>query len=148
MSIIERLKNSFIRDKVAINTPSSILEVREFEKKYGVKCPDILKEYFLSFNGSGCGNFGANGFAFFSLLEFKPVNEDLGIDSNDQEIYRDYFVFSDYLVWCWGYAVKLDNKGSDGPVVQVADTTVLPRKMANSFSEFIEIYLSNSDHLF
>lgn len=69
--------------------------------------------------------------------------ESISNSNSDKILYSNCFVFSDYLVWCWGYAVELDQIGSDGVVYQVAGTP--KRKVADSFTEFLKLYLIDSE---
>ncbi|MFZ3194029.1 MAG: SMI1/KNR4 family protein [Moraxellaceae bacterium] len=147
LALIIQLKQSFIDEGVQINAPASQDEIAAFEKKYPVKLPIILRHYFSVFNGTGAENFGNDGFAFFSLDEVKLVREIMSETEPDKDAYPDCYVFSDYLCWCWGYAVQLNDEGTDGLVFQVSGTQPPPRLISTSFRAFIEDYLSDSDRL-
>lgn len=143
LALILQLKQSFIDEGVQINAPASQEEITAFEKKYTVKLPMILRHYFSIFNGTGQGNFGDNGFAFFSIDEVKLVREIMSETEPDKDAYPDCYVFSDFLCWCWGYAVQLDDEGTDGLVFQVSGTQPPPRLISTSFRAFIEDYLKD-----
>lgn len=143
LALILQLKQSFIDEGVRINAPASHNEIAAFEKKYAVKLPMILRYYFLAFNGTGQGNFGDNGFAFFSLDEFKLVREIMRKTEPDKDTYPNCYVFSDVLCWCWGYAVQLNDEGIDGLVFQVSGTQQPPCVISTSFRAFIEDYLKD-----
>lgn len=146
LALILQLKQSFIDEGVRMNAPASQDEIDAFEKKYAVKLSMILRHYFLAFNGTGEANFGDNGFSFFSLDEFKLVREKIMSKTEpDKDAYPNCYVFSDFLCWCWGYAVQLNDKGIDGLVFQVSGTP--PRLISTSFKAFIEDYLNDSDRL-
>lgn len=87
-----------------------------------------------------------NYFTFVSLVEFQSVESISSCYDKDKFLYPNCFVISDYLVWCWGYAVQLDPIGSDGAVYQVAqeETKI---KIADSFTTFLQQYLIDSDEL-
>ena len=146
-TLILQLKQSFIDEGIEVNPPASPEAIAEFEKKYSVKLPEVLKHYFLEFNGTGEANFGNNNFAFFSLDEVKLVREIMSETEPDKDAYPDCYVFSDYLCWCWGYAVQLDDEGIDGFVLQVSGTQPPPRLISTSFRAFVEDYLNDSDRL-
>ncbi len=48
-------------------------------------------------------------------------------------------------MWCWGSAVQLYQIGSDGVVYHIGEST--KRKVADSFTAFLQQYLINSDEL-
>ena len=73
--IIEKLKQHFINQNLRINQPTTLLEILKFEQKYEVKLPQIFKEYFILFNGTGEANFSDEGYSFFSLTEFRPTKD-------------------------------------------------------------------------
>jgi len=147
LALILQLKQSFIDEGVRINAPASQEEIAAFERKYTIKLPMILRHYFLEFNGTGEENFGNNNFAFFSLDEVKLVREIMSETEPDKDAYPNCYVFSDFLCWCWGYAVQLNDKGIDGLVFQVSGTQPPPRLISTSFRAFVEDYLNDSDRL-
>ncbi|MBP8006771.1 MAG: SMI1/KNR4 family protein [Acinetobacter sp.] len=145
MSIILELKNKLQKQKVILNRPATWQEVLAFEYKYQVKLSPILRAYFLEFNGIADRDMDDNYFTFLSLAEFRSVESISTNSDSDKLLYPNCFVFSDYLVWCWGYAVQLDQIGSDGVVYQVAGTP--KRKVADSFTGFLQQYLIDSDEI-
>ncbi|ENU30509.1 hypothetical protein F991_01645 [Acinetobacter sp. CIP-A165] len=145
MSIILELKNKLQKQKVILNKPATWQQVLAFEYKYQVKLSPILRAYFLEFNGIADRDLDDNYFTFLSLSEFRLVESILTNSDSDRLLYPHCFVFSDYLVWCWGYAVQLDQIGSDGVVYQVGGT--LKRKVADSFTGFLQQYLIDSDEI-
>ncbi|EFF83031.1 SMI1/KNR4 family protein [Acinetobacter haemolyticus] len=142
MTIIFELKNKLQKQNISLNKPATWQEVLAFEYKYQLRLSPILRNYFLEFNGTGEGNMADDYFSFFSLAQFRLV-ESISNSNSDKILYSNCFVFSDYLVWCWGYAVELDQIGSDGVVYQVAGTP--KRKVADSFTEFLKLYLIDSE---
>jgi hypothetical protein len=147
MSVLQELKQHFIDDGVQINPPVSVEELALFEQKYGVVLPVDLKDYFLLFNGTGQGNFGESGYAFFSLEELEPICETSDLNEEEKSIYSNCFAFSDYMIWCWGYVVRLNSVAGDNPVFSIYLSSPSDLKVANSFSEFVSIYLANPDDI-
>ncbi|RLZ08929.1 SMI1/KNR4 family protein [Acinetobacter sp. 2JN-4] len=145
MSIILELKNKLQKQKIGLNRPATWQEVLAFGYKYQVKLSPILRAYFLEFNGIANRDMDDNYFTFLSLAEFRSVESISTNSDSDKLLYPNCFVFSDYLVWCWGYAVQLDQIGSDGVVYQVASTPM--RKVADSFTGFLQQYLIDSDEI-
>lgn len=100
--------------------------------------------------GSDCDR---EGFGFYSLSRVKNVVEEykrikpagpiIPIISNPQA----YFVFVDYLQWCWAYAIRLSNGLSEtNEVIHLG--TIEPKVMAHSFSEFVDLYLKDARELY
>ncbi len=147
MNLVQRLKQHFIDDGVEINEPASENEVESFQEKYNVKIPDDLKEYFLTFNGTGQGNFGDSGYAFFSLSEFELICETSDLTSNEKETYVNCFALSDYMIWCWGYVIRLTADLGKNEVLSIYLESTPNPKVANSFSEFIALYLDAPDDI-
>ena len=79
------------------------------------------------------------------MAEFKSVETILSCGDKDKFLYPNCFVISDYLVWCWGYAVQLDQIGSDGVVYQMTGSQKI--KIADSFTAFLNQYLIDSEEL-
>ena len=75
-------------------------------------------------------------FTFVSLAEFQSVETILNYGDKDKFLYPNCSLISDYLVWCWGYAVQLDQMGVDGVVYQVEG--VSKRKVADTFTAFLQ----------
>ncbi|ENW08328.1 hypothetical protein F933_00352 [Acinetobacter beijerinckii CIP 110307] len=120
MNIIHQLKNKLLQQNIKLNKPATWQQILAFEYKYQVKLSPILSAYFLEFNGIADGDMDDNYFTFVSLAEFQSIETILSCGDKDKFLYPNCFVISDYLVWCWGYAVQLDQIGSDGVVYQVA----------------------------
>lgn len=145
MNIIHQLKNKLLQQNIKLNKPATWQQILAFEYKYQVKLSSILSAYFLDFNGIADGDMDENYFTFVSLAEFQSVETILSCGDKDKCLYPNCFVISDYLVWCWGYAVQLDQIGSDGVVYQVAGSKKI--KIADSFTAFLNQYLIHSEEL-
>ncbi|MDR6540412.1 hypothetical protein ABIC56_000956 [Acinetobacter bereziniae] len=136
--VIQKLKQHFINQNLRINQPTTLLEIIKFEQKYEVKLPQIFKEYFILFNGTGEANFGDEGYSFFSLTEFKPTKDLKGLENFP---HANCFVFSEFLLWITAYAVKLDEYGNELGIYEICNTY---NKVCNDFEEFI-LLIMNSD---
>jgi hypothetical protein len=58
------------------------------------------------------------------------------------------YVFADYLDWCWAYAILPSKMPADESPVFVLGKAELPIKVANSFLEFVELYLADSPTIY
>lgn len=128
-------------------------QIQQFEARYKVSLPDDMRDYFATVNGmveALCQDQDQNGFCYWPLKRVKTVIEVAKYLRNKSFVFRgaeSFFVFSDYLSWCWGYAIRLSQNRSEGN-----DVILLccrnPIKIANSFSEFIELYLVDDEKLY
>jgi hypothetical protein len=58
-----------------------------------------------------------------------------------------YFVFADYLQWCWAYAIRLSSNPSEpNPVIHVG--TIRPKIVAPSFGGFVNSYIHDAKSLY
>ena len=145
MNVINKIKLKLQKQNISLNKPATWREILAFEYKHQVKLSPILTAYFLEFNGIADRDMDDNYFTFVSLDAFQSVESISSYYDKDKFLYPNCFVFSDYLMWCWGYAVQLDQIGSDGVVYHVGGSS--KRKVADSFTAFLNQYLINSDEL-
>jgi len=128
-------------------------DIRSFETRYKIALPPDIREYFLNVNGMtpyGTGYQDEEGFSFWSLETMRTLVEDN--EALDRRYLRlkeedSFFLFCDYMDWSWAYAVKIL------PGSSVAEGIYLvccrsPIKIADSFSDFVRLYLERSDQLY
>lgn len=131
-------------------------KVREFEIRNNVMLPLDFREYLLHVNGmlqAGGHDCDPNGFAFWPRARLRSVREESsghsylpyllpGIPDPD-----GYFVFADYLQWCWAYVIRLGVRLIDGgQVIHVGK--LRPNVLAASFTEFVNLYLRDARELY
>jgi len=115
-------------------------DVQAFEESHSVRFPADLREYFRRLNGI---DMDPGLFRFWPLSRLTPVKSSPAVALETDR----YFVFADYMVGTWYYAIYL---GED-PFLQ--NRVILPDfpsqpVIARSFSEFVELYLSDSPRLY
>jgi hypothetical protein len=127
--------------------------VLEFESHYGVVLPADFREYFLDVNGMlqrGGQDCDPNGFAFWPLGHVKSVREEYAEHSTALPEVPEphvYFVFADYLQWCWAYAIRLYDKPVGSNLI-ITVGTLKTRVIASSFTEFVGLYLWDAKELY
>jgi len=150
-----KLKKLWVSEDIARSIPASNQELLLFQKINEVTLPNDLVEYFKSVNGT-TEEYDTRFFQFYSLNQFKNIDVELknwnglpdysGIVTTLND-YKKYFVFADYSFHMFSYAIRLNN--SNEPVKN--EVLVICGKeykmIANSFSEFVELYLDNSIEL-
>lgn len=135
--------------------PASNEEILLFEKNNNVFLPQDLIMYFKNINGTN-EEYDNRFFQFYSLQKFKSINEELkywtGLPDysgivNSLKDYSKYFVFADYSFHMFSYAIHLhdiiDNNKNEVLIICGSEY----KKIANSFSEFVELYLKDSIEL-
>jgi len=130
-------------------------EVRHFEEIHNARLPRDMRDYLLCIDGMNLYSItdyhDANGFSFWPLSKIKSAAEEARLHP---EGYWDFpyqdvlYVFADYLDWCWAYAILLSKlRGDDSPVF-ILGKAELPIKVADSFLEFVELYLADSPTIY
>lgn len=140
------------RSSLEIRAGVSPSEIVEFEKKYDVVLPKDFREYIEAVDGSSDGYMDDALYRFWPLSEIKPVHEELdesgGVVYTDRHAYPGCFVFADYCINCWLYAVKLTkDAGQPAPVFRVTAGDTPGEQMAPSFLEFMKLYSNNPESI-
>ena len=138
---------------LAIQQGVAVSRINEFEGKYQVLLPLDLKSYFLQVDGmkttlNDCKD--KEGFCFWSLSEVKTVELELSqvrIEPYTAHNLESFFVFVDYFDWSWAYAIYLSPEPADqNQVILIGKED--PIKIADSFTAFVDLYISNSPKLY
>ena len=127
--------------------------VRAFELKHGVILPVDFREYLLSvdgmmqLHGHDCDPLW---FAFWPLDRIRNAQEECSkprMSLPKVANLANYFVFADYLQWCWAYAIRLSGDRSDrNPVFAIGSLN--DGEIASSFSDFVDLYISDAKQLY
>lgn len=117
-------------------------EIADFEKTNAVTLPPDLRKYFLRFNGTGDDTDSR-------LFCFWPIHKLCSLQSEYPRIKEAgfYFIFADFMVQSWYYAIYL----GDNPILQ--HRVILPDfphhpEIAPDFSAFLELYLKDTPKLY
>lgn len=138
------------------NTISKVTldEIYTFQRINGLILPADIVNYFMELNGTS--DYDDRFFKFYSFIEFKSVKDELGEWEgapdyrnivNTLRNHGECFVFSDYNCHLFTYAIRLKNDQSSINEVYIiyGDKFEL---IAKSFSEFLDLYLSDSPVLY
>jgi hypothetical protein len=140
-TLVDELVKRWHGSGAAIRPGNVRANVIAFERERGVELPADLVEYFVRVDGMAEGSWDEHCIRFWPLAEMKTVVQELGDDPS--VAYRDYFVFADYSLWAHAYAIRLDSKND---VVIVGGDK--PIRVASSFTDFVEKYLTQPMSLF
>ena len=128
-------------------------DIRSFETRNKIALAADMRDYLLNVNGMTTyfrGYQDEEGFSFWPLERMRTVAED------NEALGRRYlrltegdslFLFCDYMDWSWAYAVKMHpGSGAAEGIYLVCCRN--PIKTADSFSDFVRLYLDGSDQLY
>ena len=143
------------KDNLKISSKASIEQLHSFVQKTNLLLPQDISEYFEKINGTD-GDYDDNLFTFYNLLDFKNIKDGLFtwsgspdysglIDTLDNN--ADIFIFADHSFKMFTYAIRLYPIISDKNEVFILCGNEY-RVIANSFTEFIDLYLNDDISLY
>jgi hypothetical protein len=147
-SVGESLKRHWSSHNVKINVGVSKAELDAFNAKHGVVLPEDFRDYFFCVNGMPRDEVDDGMIRFWMLAEIVPLTQgapafcDPSYISNPESL----FLFADYSIWAHAYAIRLGNAASHSKEVVIVGYDS-PLTVSSSFSEFVDIYLTNKDLL-
>jgi hypothetical protein len=154
MKNILELKRYWLEQGVRFSKTALIKGIYSFQETNKCLLPKDLVEYFMKINGTNQTH-DNNYFDFYSLDNFKSVkslyHDYTRIPNYSQLINtlpnsENYYVFADFQMCLFSYAIYLDkNLGSHSVVVLCGGEY---RIIADSFSDFIDLFLVDSDKLY
>lgn len=151
MNQLAELKIKWQAEGVNVSTVASEDDVALFEIKHDVSLPDDMIGYFKLLNGTG-GDCAINLYAFYSIHRIKNVvdafRDQDGVPSykNLASILPDsdgIYVFADFQFNFYAYGIRLYSRPSVKNEVFVLCGDAY-KQIADSFSEFIDLYMANS----
>jgi hypothetical protein len=132
-----------------IAPPATEGEIEAFENKYVIQMDQQFRAYLLTVNGmlqTANDQCDSNLFAFWQLGRIRPVAEECPELQTTAEEKR-CFVFADYMIWSWAYAIDFNSSSSNaGRVILVGG--LREQFVASSFHEFVHLYVQDSPRLY
>ena len=144
----QKLIEHWRRQGLSLSSACDPQSVAEFERRNELALPDPVRDYFLSANGmkeTSKDSEDTNGFSFWPLSRVVRAPD---VTSNGPvRPVGDvkFFLFADYLQLSWTYACNFA-PGSLGAVILIGRD--IPERISDSFEEFVELYVSNSERLY
>ncbi|TGE24885.1 hypothetical protein E5K00_06705 [Hymenobacter aquaticus] len=126
-----------------------------FQQAAGLLLPADMTQYFLTVNGSN-DQYDANFFAFYTLANLTSIQSKFadyhGVPKYSDLLYTfdqcgTCYVFADFMISLTAYAIQLHPEPSPTNTVYVVCGGVY-KAIASSFSEFLELYVADSDKLY
>ncbi|WP_316810300.1 SMI1/KNR4 family protein [Pedobacter heparinus] len=150
---LKKLKEKWLAENAISESAVDDNYLSLFQEKNDVRLPDDLIEYFKSLNGTG-GDYADDFYKFYSIDRIRKVKEEFknwhGVP-NYQDILsinniNDLYVFADFNCNLFAYAIELRSKFANKNDVYILCGENY-KKIANSFSEFIDLYLKDAIEL-
>jgi hypothetical protein len=147
-SVGESLKRHWSSHDVEINAGVSEAELEAFEEKYGVVLPDDLRDYFRCVNGMPPDVVDDGMIRFWMLEEMKPLPQSAPQYSDGTYVQNPetLFLFADYSLWAHAYAIRLGKRALESNEVIIIGYES-PKSISDSFSRFVDSYLTSKDLL-
>jgi hypothetical protein len=142
----EKLKRYWIDTGVGVDTVAlSEQQLDGLERKYGIRLPDDFRDYLLYSCPVG-ENWDDNFVGWWPLDRIKNIVDEYPHKVTD-EIARDaakYLFFADYSIWCWAWAIACGDDENRGRVACISGRD---RFVADSFAEFVDLFIQDSSKL-
>ncbi len=144
----KKLLEYWSRSELVLGSPVSPHDLDSFEENYSVRLPTDVRDCYLAANGFvPPRDQDANGFSFWPLEKVRLVSEFEGARWSTGET-RNCFLFADYLSLSWGYAVQLSGEAGKTKIGVVGTTSGRIKWIADSFSEFVDLYIGDDACLY
>ncbi len=144
----ESLKRHWSSHDVEINAGVSEAELKAFEEKYGVVLPDDLRDYFRCVNGMPPDVVDDGMMRFWMLEEIGPLTQGAPQYSDGTYVQNPetLFLFADYSLWAHAYAIRLGKGALESNEVIIIGYES-PKSISDSFTRFVDTYLTSKDLL-
>jgi hypothetical protein len=121
---------------------ASIEELEAFERRRGVTLPSDVRELMLTENGFEDGEWDDELNEWYPLSKWERMTEVYHVSDPIPDV-DDYFVFADYCLHGWLYAVRLTPaaSGENTVIGYCAGGKTPVWQIADSFTGLIEAYL-------
>lgn len=138
--IISEVSRRWREHGITLAGGASLTDIKAFESRFHVKCPDDFKTYLLTLGGMVEENaWDEHWIRFVPLPEIRPVDEP------SASLLSEYFVFAEYSLSVHEYGIRLAETAPSVVALIHGDKS---RTLAASFAEFLTLYLSNPTLLF
>jgi hypothetical protein len=122
--------------------------IAEFEKRNNVHLPEDMRQMYLISDGMEPDEMEPKCLIrFWPLSELKEVRDEYGDRPEMAANYSDVFLFADHSLWAFAFGIRLSVESTEENGVVAVEGRV-PRRVARSFSDFVEQVLGDSSGLF
>jgi hypothetical protein len=129
-------KNNLSISRIGIADLNNILNIKRFF------LPNDFKELYVYANG--IDDCDSEGFLFYKIEDLETMGEKFSLDKGS-DLYN-IVLFADYMQQSWWYGIKLIH--NENYEIGIVATSLKFKKIANSLSDFITLYLEDSQILY
>ena len=154
MNQLDQLKSKWLSENIKLPLPASDEEILLFQSNNKIFLPEDIITYFKIINGTG-DEYDGSLYQFYSISQVKKLQEEYkdweGIPDyknifNTLDESENYYVFANYSFHLFSYVIKLySDSSADNEILVLCGGEF--NKIANSFSEFLELYKGDSIEL-
>jgi hypothetical protein len=145
--LLERLAAFWRAHGTSPGSGASEDEIRAFEARHGVRFPSDLRTYFATLNGmaNGRDDMDDEMVGFWRLADAATAHEDNPRAGTVEK--SQCFVIADFMIGSHFYVAQLSGSAqSVTPILVDTGTELIP--LAESFEEFVELYLERDRALY
>jgi hypothetical protein len=134
----------FVHRDATRRGPANPTAFTDLESRLHVKLPSDVRAFYSRMDGTDLLD------AEHGLITLWPLDRWTRLDQEAAQYAKDApagaIVFADYSLWCWAYAAEFE-PGSERTIVHiVGGAGGVP--IAETFTEFLELVVTNSQRLF
>lgn len=154
-NFIAQIVQNWRLQNIPASVPAQKVDIELFQEKNKLKIPLDMIHYFETVNGTN-DLYDESFFKFYSLKYFERIDKKFhdweGIPNykdilNSFPDYKKFFVFADYQLHLFSYAIHLnENTSSINQIYVICGNEF--KIVAQSFTEFLELYLKKTTELF
>jgi hypothetical protein len=128
--------------------PARQAEVEDIERRYGLTLPDDFRAYLLQ--TAPAEEYWDDGNAFWwSVVRINNIPDEYDHPIGHPRIASNahsYLFFADFLLWAWAWAICCGEGEDRGKVAVIGGDP--DHFVADSFSQFVELYVKNPESVF
>ncbi len=122
---------------------TSPIQIQELERRYAVSLPEDFRVYLLT-SSPVEESLDNENTSWWHFDRIRNIPDEYEHEVSHPRIAvggSQYLFFADYAIWCWAWAISCTNDEDRGKVAIIGGMP--DRFVADSFSEFVEKYLSD-----
>jgi len=141
---LDRLRSWFDKCGVPLDaTTPRESDLAALEDRTGLTLPDNFRRYLLEMSPT-TDNYDDEETNWWPITRLRTIPEESGDEVHNAEIAASpgsYLFFADFSIWAWAWAISCTQDHNRGRIVRIGGTPASDQFVADSFEEFIDIYL-------
>jgi len=145
MAVVDQMLRRWRAGNAAMRPGASEDAIEAFERRHSAPLPKDFRRYLQLANGAEPAD---DLFAFWPIEDIRPVEIELAGVHPDQDLFPGCFVFCDWGIHAWLYAIQLQGSAERRGNVFVVEVNGTRRPpIAASFSDWVTKYLRDAREL-